>query len=287
MDLGIIAQPLFEAAAQTFMGTLGGYTIDKVVDKFYNQNSFNGAFDLWKRGIHHKQINYGDTLSFDGLISPYVQLFPRDPYTNAERWNTLYSFEGKISAEEFSSLEFYAGSDDALRIGRINGETIVGLYNRYGYIGEGILGIVPSKLVLKEIPDFFEKNFFGARVNIRATLEKCPAQHGYVAQSMFLKSGINLPIDGYSNIPYLKINKIEVYNKPNDKICSLLGSPWAATDNKNNPFLVQYGYFSEPKEINNCIENIYNSPIWDDVKVYYDILTTPSVNLSYTKQFIL
>ncbi|WP_113023911.1 hypothetical protein [Paenibacillus sp. YN15] len=284
--MDIIAKPLLEAAAQTLVGVLGGCAFDKIKGKIFKTNTFDGAFDLWQRGIHCKNIDIGDTLAFDGLISPYVQLFPRDPYTNAERWNQLYSFPGKISAEDFSNLEFYAGSDDALRTGPINGETLVGLYNRYGYIGEGILGVVPTKTLLKKVPEFFNKSYFGTRVRIKGTLAKCPAQHGFVAQGMFLKAGIQFQQDSYSEIPYVKIDSIQLYNNEMDRISSLLGSPWAATNDKKNPYLVQYGYFSNQREINNCLKNIYTSPKWDSVRVYYDTLTSPTPSISFTSQFI-
>jgi len=282
----IIARPLLEAAAQTFIGAIAGYTFDKIKGRFYKENSYDGAFDLWQRGIHCKNVNVGDSICFDGLISPYVQLFPRDPYTNAERWNKLYSFEGEISAQEFSNLEFYAGSDDALRTGAINGETLVGLYNRYGYIGEGFLGVVPTSLLLKKLPDFFNGKFFGARVRVKGTLSNCPAQHGFIAQGMFLKAGIPLDMDSYKEIPYVKISSIQLYNSEADRICSLLGSPWAATNDSTAPYLVQYGYFSNPKEIHSCLKNITSSPHWDSVRVFYDSVTSPSVDLSFTKQFI-
>jgi len=282
-----IAQPLLEAAAQTFVGVLGGYAIDKLKDKVFKQNSFEGAFDFWQRGIHCNSIAIGDTLVFDGLISPYVQLFPKDPYTNAERWNKLYSFTGKISVADFSNLEFYAGSDDALRMGTLNGETLVGLYNRYGYIGEGVLGIVPTKILLKVIPDFFSQSFFGARVRIKGVLANSPTQHGFVANGLFAKAGIILQSDSYKEIPYIKIGSIKQYNNSADKICSLLGSPWAATSDKKYPYLIQYGYFSNPNEINACINNIFSSPKWDSVKVYFDSITVPSQNLSFPSQFIV
>jgi hypothetical protein len=285
--MDIIARPLLEAAAQTLVGVLGGYAFDKIKDKVFKSNTFDGAFDLWQRGIHCKNIDVGDTLAFDGLISPYVQLFPRDPYTNAERWNELYSFTGKISAEDFCNLEFYAGSDDALRTGAINGETLVGLYNRYGYIGEGVLGIIPTKILLKKIPEFFNKSYFGARVRVKGVLAKCPAQHGYVAQGMFFKAGIPLRLDSYKEIPYVKISSIQLYNNEMDKICSLLGSPWAATNDEKSPYLVQYGYFSNPREMDACLHNIYSSPKWDAVKVYYDSITSPTPSLSFASQFIL
>lgn len=121
MMLEIIGQPLLEAAAQTFVGAIAGYTFDKLKNGIYKENSFDGAFDLWQRGIHCENVSFGDTIAFDGLLSPYVQLFPRDPYQNAVRWNTLYNFEGKINAKEFRNLEFYAGSDETIRTGSLNG----------------------------------------------------------------------------------------------------------------------------------------------------------------------
>ncbi len=284
--LEIIAQPLLEAAAQTFIGAIAGYTFDKVKNGIYKDNTFDGAFDLWQRGIHCKNIDFGDTVAFDGLISPYVQLFPRDPYQNAIRWNTLYNFEGKIDAKEFSNLEFYAGSDETIRTGSLNGETLIGLYNRYGYIGEGVLGVISTSYLLKHIPEFFNESFYGVHAQITGTLSKCPSQHGFVAQGMFQKVGVPLNTDRYKEIPYLKINSIKLYRKERDKICSLLGSPWAATSETTEPYLVQYGYFSNALEISNCIKNIVQSPSWNKVQVFYDAIKAPSPSLSFTDNFI-
>lgn len=284
--LEVIGQPLFEAAAQTFIGAIAGYSFDKVKEHFYRDNTFDGAFDLWERGIHLNTIQRGDSLAFDGLLSPYVQLFPRDPYKNAVRWNSLYNFEGKISSQEFSKLEFYAGSDETIRTGSLNGETLVGLYNRYGYIGEGILGVISTSYLLKRLPDFFSPKFWGCRVRISGTLSYCPAQHGFVAQSMFAKVGLNLNTDQYKEIPYIKINSIKLYHRDRDRISSLLGSPWAATDKGEEPYLVQYGYFSNAAEISECNSRIVTSPSWDAVKVFYDTLTAPSPSLSFSKNFI-
>lgn len=285
--LEIIGQPLLEAAAQTFVGAMAGYTFDKLKNGIYKDNTFDGAFDLWQRGIHCKNISFGDTIAFDGLLSPYVQLFPRDPYENAVRWNSLYCFEGKIDSKQFSNLEFYAGSDETIRTGSLNGETLVGLYNRYGYIGEGILGVISTSYLLKHIPEFFSEDFYGKRVRVTATLAKCPAQHGFVAQGMFQKAGLTLNTDQYKEIPYLKINSIKLYGKERDNICSLLGSPWAATSLEKEPYLVQYGYISNTKELNACVNRIVTSPAWDSVKVYYDAIKAPSPSLSFTTQFIL
>lgn len=284
--IDVIGKPLFEAAAQTFVGAIAGYTLDKIIDKFYRENSFDGAFDFWLRGIRNKTIQEGDRLIFDGLISPYVQLFPRDPYTNAVRWNKLHNFSGNISSSDFSQMEFYAGSDDAIRTGPLNGETLVGLYDRYGYIGEGILGVVQTSILSKEIPDFFKDKFWGCRVRIKGTLTHCPAQHGFIAQGMFMKAGIPVETSQYKELPYVKISSISLYRKGSDKTSSLLGTAWAATDNKEEPYILQYGYFNEPSELSECNSNIYNSRFSNDIRVFYDTITAPSPSLSFSKMFI-
>ena len=283
--LNIIGKALCEAAAQTFIGAMASYTFDKIKNGIYKDNTFDGAFDLWQRGIHCNNIADGDTIAFDGLFSPYVQLFPRDPYENAVRWNSLYNFKGKIDSKEYSNLEFYAGSDETFRTGSLNGETLVGLYNRYGYIGEGILGVISTSYLLKHIPEFFSEDFYGKHVRITATLSKCPAQHGFIAQGMFQKAGITMNTDSYKEIPYLKINSIKLYRQEKDNICSLLGSPWAATAETKEPYLVQYSYISNKNELNSCNDRIIKSPSWEKVKVYYDAIKSPSPSLSFAKQF--
>lgn len=282
----MIGRPLMEAAAQTFVGAIAGYSIDKVKGQIFKENTFEGAFDFWNRGIHYKSIQEGDRFCFEGLISPYIQLFPRDPYENAKRWNELYSFEGKISAQEFSNLEFYAGSDDTIRTGSLNGETLVGLYARYGYIGEGVLGVASTSMIQKNLPDFFLPEFWGRRAQVKGTLSYCPTQHGFIAQKMFSKAGIDMPVHPYHKIPYMKIDSIKLYNKPNDRIASLLGSPWAATSIETDPYLVQYGYISDAFELGECISKIKGSKNWDNVRVFYDDITSPDPTISFSNTFI-
>ena len=65
--LEIIGQPLLEAAAQTFVGAIAGYSFDKMKNRIYGDNSFDGPFDLWQRGIHCQNITYEDTIAFDGF----------------------------------------------------------------------------------------------------------------------------------------------------------------------------------------------------------------------------
>lgn len=286
MVLNVIGKPLFEAAAQTFIGAIAGYTFDKVCEKMHKENTFSGSFDFWMRGIHHNTISRDDKLYFDGLISPYVQLFPRDPYSNAIRWNSLYNFEGKIDFQDFCKLDFYAGSDECIRTGSLNGETLVGLYNRYGYIGEAVLGVVSTRYLMKVLPDFFSPQFWGQRAVISGSLSYCPSQHGFIAQSMFAKAGINISMENYKEIPYVKINSIKLFHRENDRISSLLGSAWAATDKEQEAYLIQYGYISNKSELANCNEKIITSPRWQDVKVFYDTLTSPSASLSFSKNFI-
>lgn len=287
MNIELLGQPLFEAAAQTLIGAMAGFAVEKVKEKFFSEQIYDGAFDFWNRGLHHHNINEGDQLIFNGLISPYIQLFPRDPYLNGKRWNQLYSHKGQMSAAKFANLEFYNyGSDHALRTGSLNGETLVGLYYRYGYIGEGVLGVISTSNLLKMIPEFISPNFFGVPVRAYGTLSYCPSQHSHIAHSMFQKLNKSLSLDEYMKLPYIKINKIKLYNKSKDRICSLLGSPWAATTDKDNPYLIQYGYFSEDSEVKQCLQNIATAPGHDKIQVFYDKLRSPSPSLSFTHQFL-
>lgn len=70
--LDIIGNPLLEAAAQTFMGAISRYTLDSIKNGIFKDNIFDGAFDLWQRGIHCQNVDLRDTIAFDGLIPPYV-----------------------------------------------------------------------------------------------------------------------------------------------------------------------------------------------------------------------
>lgn len=147
--------------------------------------------------------------------------------------------------------------------------------------------MVSTSYLLKYVPDFFSESFYGIHARVTATLSKCPSQHGFIAQGMFQKVGIALNTDQYKDIPYLKINSIRLYRKERDNICSLLGSPWAATSDVDEPYLVQYGYFSNPEELNACVRNIVSSPSWEKVKVFYDAIKAPSPSMSFTNNFIL
>jgi hypothetical protein len=282
----LLWKPLLEAAAQTIVGAVGGYVFTEALKRVTARSKFDGAMDLWRRGLRENLVAEGDKIVFDGLISPYSQLFPGDPMENATRYNQLYSFQGKINNEEFQAMEFFAGSDAALRIASLNGETLVGLYGRYGFVGEGLVGVVPTKLLLRAIPDFFHPSYFGAHAQIYGRLARCPAQHGFVAQTIAHKSGIELDISNYKNIYYLQINRIVVARRSDQTTCSLLGSAWAVTEKNSEQYLIQYGYLSEPAELKACNGRIISSKAWKRAKVYYDDLNSPSDELSFRRTFI-
>ncbi len=283
----LLWKPLLEAAAQTLVGAAGSYGFSAIMSKYYKENSFQGAMDLWKRGIHIGNLGEGDGVNVDGIISPYLQLFPGDPLENAKRYNSLYNFQGKINKRQFQAIEFFAGSDATLRLSSLNGETLVGVYDRYGFVGEGIIAVLPTKLLLKRIPDFFSNKFVAKRVVLSGKISKCPSQHGYVAQSIALKAGLEMGLSEYRNLPYLQISKLKLFNSTSDNIFSLAGSPWAVTDSDKDQYIVQYGQIDNTIEMNNCRKNIINSKQWKNAKVYFDDINCPSTELSFRSNYIL
>jgi len=240
--------------------------------------------DLWKRGIHNHSIDIGDKIRLECLISPYTQLFPCDPFDNAKLWRKLYTFEGKVTAQEYQAMEFYVGADETLRVGSLNGETLVGLYYRYGYIGEGIIGVVSTTKLLKLIPNFFDKEFFGTRAVVTGTVELCPTQHGFVAQGIANKAGIDISSVDYKKLPYVNINSLKLINR--DTTCSLLATPWAVTDDPEAQYIIQYGYLDKPDEMVTCINNIQRAKAWENVRVFFDDLKAPSPDISFKKIFL-
>lgn len=282
----LLWKPLFEAAGQTLIGAVGSYATTKLIGRYFRQNTFDGAMDLWQRGIQGNEIHEDDKIRFDGLISPYTQLFPGDPLSNAQRWNNLYSFSGKISSAEYQSMEFFAGSDAALRVGSLNGETIVGLYSRYGFVGEGLIGVVPTNLIRKAIPDFLTSDFIGVRAIITGRLSRCPSQHGYVVQAIAQRAGVQFKMEGYRDTWYLKVDRVHPFHNPAASTVSLLGSVWAATEVPKQQYLVQYGYFTNKSERKSCIAHLKKDKAWRRARVYYDDIECPSRELSFKHSFM-
>lgn len=282
----LLWKPLFEAAAQTLVGAAGGYTFGKVLSRVYESNRYDGGMDIWLGGIHTKKLTEGDDVIVDGLLSPYAQLFPGDPTENARRWNSLHDFPGRITSAQYQTLEFFAGSDAALRIGQINGETIVGIYSRYGFVGEGMIGIVPTKLLQKAVPDVFEVGFVGVYAKIGGHIARCPSQHAMVAQSIAKSSNMALSLKKYKDLLYLEINAIKPYRSARRKTHSLLGSAWVATELPSQQYVAEYGYFNDAKEREQCVARLYTSKAWDKASVYFDDIACPDPALSFKQLFL-
>lgn len=283
----VLWKPLLEAAAQTIVGAIGSYAFAKALARMYEKNTYEGAMDFWKRGIHGGNIQEGDKIHFEGLISPYTQLFPGDPFENARRWNPLYDFKGSITKHEYQAMDFYASADAALRVGSLNGESLVGLYHRYGYIGDGLIGVVPTTLLKKSIPNFFHPTFVGVNALVSGRVARCPSQHASVAKGIAMNAGLEIDFSIHRNLWYLQINSIKVYSKPHKSVISLLGSPWAVTESKRNQYLLQYGYISDPAEKNQCVSQIVSAKEWNRAQVFYDDIDNPSEDLSFKRKFIL
>lgn len=288
MALGtsLLWEPLLEGAAQTLTGILGGYAVTKIVQKVTAHNTYDGAMDFWRRGIHEHIVSDGDHIIIDGLISPFTQLFPGDPMRNTRLWNPIYDFKDKITKEEFRAMEFFAAADVALRPGAINGETVVGIYNRYGYIGDGVVGIIPTNYIRQRIPDFFQPDFVGARARIYGKISRGPAAHSHFAQSIATRAGIHINPDDYRKLYYLNISKVVLATKERERIFTLLGSPWAVTEAKQDQYLVQYGYISEQAERRQCVDKITADRSWKHARVFYDDIATPSVELGFKHNYL-
>lgn len=282
----LLWKPLFEAAGQTLAGVAGSYTFGKMASRYFRKNTFDGAMDLWQRGIRDTMVDENERIRFDGLVSPYTQLFPGDPFANGRRWNALYSFPGKISNSEYQSIEFFAGSDAMLRVGSLNGESIVGLYSRYGFVGEGIVGVVPTRLLLKAWASFFAPDFVGGRAVVKGRLSRCPSQHGFVVHSIARRAGLDLDWKSYQKIWYLKIDSITPYHAPGSTSISLLGSMWAATEVSRQQYLVQYGYLNNPQERLDCIDRIRQDRAWPRARIYFDDIDCPLPELSFRRAFL-
>ena len=281
----LLWKPLFEAAAQTIVGAISSYGLGKVLSRVYESNRYEGGMDIWVRGIHTRKLNEGDSVILDGLLSPYAQLFPGDPTDNARRWNSLHSFPGKISSTEYQALEFFAGSDAALRIGSLNGETLVGIYNRYGFVGEGMVGVVPTKLLLKAVPGVFDPGFVGVHARLGGHLARCPSQHAFVAQAIAASANMALDVKKYKHLPYLQINSVKPCSSTSQITTSLLGSVWVATHLPSQQYLSEYGYFNDATERQECVARLCQSKAWNKAAVYFDDIACPSKNLSFKQLY--
>jgi len=134
------------------------------------------------------------------------------------------------------------------------------------------------------IPSFFDKNFVGARVVVSGTVELCPTQHGYVAQGIAHNAGINVSMIDYAKLPYVNIHKINLNTR--DNTYSLLGTPWAVTDDPKQQYLLQYGYLDRQDELSTCLNKLQSEKSWKNMRVFYDDLKAPSAEVSFKQLFL-
>src|SRR5208282_6368345 len=154
------------------------------------------------------------------------------------------------------------------------------------YIGEGLVGIVPTRYITNAIPNFFHPDFFGVRARVFGQLDWCPSAHYAAAKEIATKAGIAIDLKDYRKLYYLKIKKIVLATKEKDKVCTLLESPWAVTESKKDQYLVQYGYISEPAERRRCLDTIFSRRAWSQARVFFDDIANPSEETSFKKAFI-
>ena len=69
-------------------------------------------------------------------------------------------------------------------------------------------------------------------------------------------------------------------------MCSLLGTPWAVTNDIDEQYLLQYGYLDRPDELQICLSNIQRNQAWENVKVFFDDLKAPSDEIKFKKQYL-
>ncbi len=282
----LLWKPLLEASAQTIVGAVGGYAFSKVIESAMHKHLFEGPLDFWMRGIQQGTVMEGDQVYIDGLLSPYAQLFPGNPFGNAKKWRNVYAFEGKIDHEKYQAMEFLNGSDTSLRLKSLNGESLAGIFARYGYIGEGLLAVVPTLDILKVLPDFFHPDFYGKVARIGGRIARCPTQHGFALQALAAKAGVKVDISHYRELHYLQVNSISVRTKSSETTSSLLGSQWSLTDSQEQQYLLEYGHFSDRTELKLCTDNLKARPQWNKTRVYYDEMTAVSEDFMFSKNFI-
>jgi len=276
-----------EASAQTIVGAIGAYAMSNILTSALSKNLFQGPQDFWMQGIMNNSVMEGDQVYVDCLLSPYCQLFPGNSFENARRWRNIYYFEGKYDATELQALEFYYGSDSALRLGSLNGETLVGLYDRYGYIGRGIIGVISTKYLRNLISDFFNPSFFGKVARVGGRIATCPTQHAFVAKTIESKIGMNIAErTKYRHLHYLNINSIQLQRSGRNSSCSLLGSQWSLTSSAESQYLIEYGHFHNPVELKECIDSLKKRPNWESSQVYFDDLTAESRDIQFSANYL-
>lgn len=276
-------KPIFSAAADSIKEILGNADIQQ--NKRMNIPKYSGINDFWYRGIVNNTISINDKVKIDCLLSPYSQLFPGSPFINGVKWNLLYTndVDADIRNNLAQTLSFYINSDLVLRMKSIADRSIVGLYDRYGYAGDGLIGIIPEKLLLSCLPAFYSMNYWGARVVVEGVVRQCPAEHLVIVKDLAQKGSINIDSINYHETLYLDIQKIHLFNKDKDKTSTLTGTVWAVTLNEEKMYEVRYGYLNNSFEMNKNISELLKLP---EILVFGDDVAAKA-NSTFSRMFLI
>lgn len=278
-----LQKQLFESVAYSFNNIANDYITERIS---LIKKKYTGIMDFWYRGIILRESEYGDTITIKCQISPYTQLFPGNPFNNGTRWNKLYSenIDELTQSSSMQTIAFYIGSDLALRLSPFADNVVVGLYEKYGYIGDGLLATIPRGELMKIMPYFFDVNFCGKYVEVTGTIGRCPIEHTIKIKEISDKANLKINFDQFNSLPYLRVSKLKLPNFTVKNRCtSLLGSPWIATDNANNPYVVRYGYISNDFEITPLINDLL---YYKNITCFFDEIKSPNQTLNFTYRYM-
>ena len=275
-----LSKTLLSTSAQALKGILE----NRELKTSFFKKKYGGIMDFWYRGVNLRESAYGDTVVIDCQISPYTQLFPCNPFTNGIRWNKLYSngLSSQIKQQPMETIAFYVSSDLAIRTQPIGDFSVIGLYERYGYIGEGILASIESKKLLSIIPDFYDIDYWGSYVRVTGVTGRFPVEHSIVIQDIAKRANLKVNFERFSTLPCIRITNIKCLGR-HKRTCTLLGSPWVATTDDDQPFQVRYGYFSSSFELESCLSELEQI---SNISVYFDDFRILKNKQSFSEQFM-
>lgn len=261
---------IFKSLILALIDIFKNMTLKKTNLYISKNNKFSSVMDLWYRGINLKQVKKHDAVKMRCQISPYIQFFPNNPYIDASRWNQLYTEDSKIDTknESIHTIAFYLTSDITIRVFPKSDKCVVGLYEQYGYVGEGFIATVDKKLLNQIIPDFYDVNYCGCFVEIIGEIDTGSKEHISIIHEIANKANLSMDFDKLNSIPYIKIKKIIPLKNKN---ISLLGTPWAATSNLKDSLTIRYCFLDNLQELNNCVNELKKI---QNISVFFDDLRT-------------
>lgn len=262
----------------SYIGSIISKNSAKGLTKKYK---FSGILNLWHDGLNSNKIKDGDKVYLNCQISPYLQLFPNNPFNNARRWNKLYesTIDVDIKKQPMSTVAFYIGSDMTIRYYKFGKYSVVGLYEQYGDIGQGILGRIETNKLLKLIPQFYDLRFVGAYASISGKISRYSTEHAFLISKIANEAHLNINFDTLTELPFVDITNISIKPKPT----TLVGTPWCATTDYDDPFIVRYCQFDNESELCQCIDELNKT---QNITAYFDEIRKPKQNIHTLKNFM-